>query len=240
MHLSVVIPAYNEEKRISKTLKSIDEYLRKQNYLYEILVVSDGSKDNTAKVVNDLTSEIKNLRVIDNKQNRGKGYVVRQGIMEAKGKYRLFTDADNSTSIDQVEKMWPLLEKGVDVVIGSRDLKDSVLDPPQPFLRNFILGEGFKLYRKLVLGLWGVEDTQCGFKCFSDRMVEKVFPKCVIDRFAFDPEILIVANKKGYKIKEIPVYWKNDLSSTVKASSMIKMALDMIKIKFNNLKGIYN
>ena len=240
MHLSVVIPAYNEEKRISKTLKSIDEYLRKQNYLYEILVVSDGSKDNTAKVVNDLTSEIKNLRVIDNKQNRGKGYVVRQGIMEAKGKYRLFTDADNSTSIDQVEKMWPLLEKGVDVVIGSRDLKDSVLDPPQPFLRNFILGEGFKLYRKLVLGLWGVEDTQCGFKCFSDRMVEKVFPKCVIDRFAFDPEIPIVANKKGYKIKEIPVYWKNDLSSTVKASSMIKMALDMIKIKFNNLKGIYN
>ena len=240
MHLSVVIPAYNEEKRISKTLKSIDEYLRKQEYLYEILVVSDGSKDNTAKVVNDLTSEIKNLRVIDNKQNRGKGYVVRQGIMEAKGKYRLFTDADNSTSIDQVEKMWPLLEKGVDVVIGSRDLKDSVLDPPQPFLRNFILGEGFKLYRKLVLGLWGVEDTQCGFKCFSDRMVEKVFPKCVIDRFAFDPEILIVANKKGYKIKEIPVYWKNDLSSTVKASSMIKMALDMIKIKFNNLKGIYN
>ena len=240
MYLSVVIPAYNEEKRISKTLKSIDEYLRKQNYLYEILVVSDGSKDNTAKVVNDLTSEIKNLRVIDNKQNRGKGYVVRQGIMEAKGKYRLFTDADNSTSIDQVEKMWPLLEKGVDVVIGSRDLKDSVLDPPQPFLRNFILGEGFKLYRKLVLGLWGVEDTQCGFKCFSDRMVEKVFPKCVIDRFAFDPEILIVANKKGYKIKEIPVYWKNDLSSTVKASSMIKMAIDMIKIKFNNLKGIYN
>ena len=240
MHLSVVIPAYNEEKRISKTLKSIDEYLRKQNYLYEILVVSDGSKDNTAKVVNDLTSEIKNLRVIDNKQNRGKGYVVRQGIMEAKGKYRLFTDADNSTSIDQVEKMWPLFEKGVDIVIGSRDLKDSVLDPPQPFLRNFILGEGFKLYRKLVLGLWGVEDTQCGFKCFSDRMVEKVFPKCVIDRFAFDPEILIVADKKGYKIKEIPVYWKNDLSSTVKASSMIKMAIDMIKIKFNNLKGIYN
>ncbi|MFH1509996.1 MAG: hypothetical protein ABID67_02565, partial [Candidatus Nealsonbacteria bacterium] len=125
-------------------------------------------------------------------------------------------------------------------VIGSRDLKDSVLDPPQPFLRNFILGEGFKLFRKLVIGLWGVEDTQCGFKCFSNKMVEEVFPKCVIDRFAFDPEILIVAKKKGYKIKEIPVYWKNNLSSTVKASSMIKMALDIIKIKFNNLKGIYN
>lgn len=240
MHLSVIIPAYNEEKRISKTLKSINEYLRKQNYLYEILVVSDGSKDNTAKVVNDLTLEINNLRLIDNKENRGKGYVVRQGIMEAKGKYRLFTDADNSTSIDQIEKIWPHFEKGFDVVIGSRDLKDSVLDPPQPFLRSFILGEGFKLFRKIILGLWSIEDTQCGFKCFSDKMVKEVFPKCVIDRFAFDPEILIVARKKGYKIKEIPVYWKNDLSSTVNASNMIKMGLDMFKIKFNNLKGIYN
>ncbi|MFH1582576.1 MAG: dolichyl-phosphate beta-glucosyltransferase [bacterium] len=241
MHLSVVIPAYNEEKRISKTLRSINEYLKKQNYLYEILVVSDGSKDNTAKVVNDLTSEIKNLRLIDNKQNKGKGYVVRQGIMVASGKYRLFTDADNSTSIDQIEKMWPWFEKGkFDVVIGSRDLKDSILDPPQSWLRHFILGEGFKLFRKLVVGLWGMEDTQCGFKCFSDKMVEEVFPKCVIDRFAFDPEILIVAKKKGYKIKEMPVCWKNDLSSTVKFNGIIKMALDMFKIKFNNLKGIYN
>jgi len=233
MHLSVVVPAYNEERRIGKTLRSIDEYLKKQDYLYEILVVSDGSKDNTVKVVEDLIPEIKNLKIIANKENRGKGFVTRQGIMEARGEYRLFTDADNSTSIDQVEKMWPWFEEGYDVVIGSRDLKDSVLDPPQPFLRNFILGEGFKLFRKLVLGLWGVEDTQCGFKAFSKKMVSDVFPKCRIDRFAFDPEILIVTQKKGYKIKEIPVFWKNDQDSKVKPSSIIKMALDLFKIKFN-------
>ena len=240
MHLSVVVPAYNEERRIGKTLRSIDEYLKKQDYLYEILVVSDGSKDNTVKVVEDLIPEIKNLKIIANKENRGKGFVTRQGIMEARGEYRLFTDADNSTSIDQVEKMWPWFEEGYDVVIGSRDLKDSVLDPPQPFLRNFILGEGFKLFRKLVLGLWGVEDTQCGFKAFSKKMVSDVFPKCRIDRFAFDPEILIVTQKKGYKIKEIPVFWKNDQDSKVKPSSIIKMALDLFKIKFNKLKGLYD
>jgi len=239
MHLSVVIPAYNEEKRIGKTLRSIDEYLKKQNYLYEILVLSDGSKDNTVLVVESMIPEIKNLRIIANKENRGKGFVTRQGIMEARGEYRLFTDADNSTSINQVEKMWPWFGNGFDVVIGSRDLKDSVLDPPQPFLRNFILGEGFKLFRKLVLGLWGVEDTQCGFKAFSARMVSEVFPKCRINRFAFDPEILIVAQNKGYKIKEVPVFWKNDLSSKVKPISILKMALDLFVIKFNKLKGLY-
>ena len=240
MYLSIVIPAYNEEKRISNTLRSINQYLSKQDFAYEILVVNDGSKDSTAKVVNDLIPEIKNLKLIDNKDNHGKGYVVRQGIMEATGKYRLFTDADNSTTIDQIEKMWPYFHEGYTVVIGSRDLKDSVLDPPQPFLRNFILGEGFKLFRKLVIGLWNLEDTQCGFKAFSELMVPGVFPKCKIDRFAFDPEILLVAQKKGFKIKEIPIYWKNDLASTVKASSMIKMAMDLFRIRFNNIKGIYN
>jgi dolichyl-phosphate beta-glucosyltransferase len=240
MYLSVIIPAYNEEKRISKTLKSVNEYLKKQDYLYEILVVNDGSKDNTAKVVNDLIPEIKNLRLLDNKDNKGKGFVVRQGIMAAIGEYRLFTDADNSTSIDQIEKMWPYFKEGFDIVVGSRDLKDSVLDPPQPFLRHFILGEGFKLFRKIILNLWDIEDTQCGFKCFSGKIVMDVFPRCVIDRFAFDPEILIIAKKKGYKIKEVPVYWKNDLNSKVKFNSIIKMALDLFKINFNKLKGIYN
>jgi len=247
MHLSVIIPAYNEEKRITKTLNAIDEYLKKQSYDSEIIVVSDGSKDKTAEVVNSLAPQIKNLRLIDNKENHGKGYVTRQGLMEAEGDYRLFTDADNSTSIDQIEKMWPYLkgtcpesaEGGFDVVIGSRDIKGAVLDPPQPWIRQIVLGEGFKLFRKIVLGLWGVEDTQCGFKAMTKKSVEDVMPKCAIDRFAFDPEILIVAQKIGYKIKEIPVYWKNDLDSKVKAKAMINMALDLFKIRFNALKGAY-
>ena len=136
MYLSVIIPAYNEEKRLPKTLRALDQYLREQSYEYEIIVVSDGSKDNTAGVVRNMQSEIANVRLIDNKENHGKGYVVRQGMTEAKGQYRLFTDADNSTSIDQVEKMFPHFQQGYDIVIGSRDVKGAVLAPPQPWPRR--------------------------------------------------------------------------------------------------------
>ena len=239
MHLSIIIPAYNEAKRLPNTLREIDKYLRKQTYDYEIIVVNDGSKDETAAVANNLKPEIRNLRLIDNKENHGKGYVVRQGILDGSGEYSLFTDADNSTSIDQVEKMWPEFEKGADIIIGSRDIKGAVLDPPQPFIRSVIFGEGFKLFRKIIIGLWGIQDTQCGFKGFKKEAAEKILQRCKIDRFAFDPEILVVAKKAGYKIKEIPVHWKNDPESTVKLKSVIKMAIDLLKIRFNSLKGIY-
>jgi len=248
MHLSIIIPAYNEEKRLPKTLQEVDEYLKKQNYPsnssgqaeYEIIVVSDGSKDKTAEVVNNLKLQIANLKLIDNKENHGKGYATRQGMLEAKGDYRIFTDADNSTSIDQIEKMLPEFSasakgyggKGFDVVIGSRDIKGAVLDPPQPLQRRFT-GEAFKLFRKIVIGLWGIQDTQCGFKGFTKKVVEDVFPKCLIDRFAFDPEILVLAKKKGYKIKEIPVLWKDDPDSKVKFKSMINMAIDLLKLRWN-------
>jgi len=238
MHLSIIIPAYNEEKRLPKTLKEIDEYLKRQNFDYEIIVASDGSKDKTAGVVKNLQTQIKNLRLIDNKENHGKGYVTRQGLLEAKGDYRIFTDADNSTSIDQIEKILPEFEKNFDIVIGSRDIKGAVLDPPQPVQRR-ITGELFKLFRKIVIGLWGIQDTQCGFKGFTKKVVEDVFPKCLIDRFAFDPEILVLAQKKGYKIKEIPIVWKNDLESKVKFKSMLNMAIDLLKLKWNLLKKKY-
>jgi len=239
-YLSVIIPAYNEARRLPKTLTEIDKYLRKQSYDYEILVVNDGSRDKIAEVVRCLTPGVKHLRLIDNKENKGKGAVVRQGMLEAKGEFRLFTDADNSTSIDQLEKMWPEFEKGSDIVIGSRDVKGAVLNPPQPWLRNVILGEGFKLLRKIIVGLWELGDTQCGFKCFTKKAAENIFPKCKIDRFAFDPEILVIAKKLGYKIKEISVYWKNDPESKVKFKSMIKMLIDLFKIRWNLIKHKYD
>jgi len=239
-YLSVIIPAYNEARRLPKTLTEIDKYLRKQSYDYEILVVNDGSRDKIAEVVRCLTPGVKHLRLIDNKENKGKGAVVRQGMLEAKGEFRLFTDADNSTSIDQLEKMWPEFEKGSDIVIGSRDVKGAVLNPPQPWLRNVILGEGFKLLRKIIVGLWELGDTQCGFKCFTKKAAENIFPKCKIDRFAFDPEILVIAKKLGYKIKEIPVYWKNDPESKVKFKSMIKMLIDLFKIRWNIITHKYD
>lgn len=239
MRLSVIIPAYNEEKRITKTIEEIDKYLSRQSYDYEIIVVSDGSKDRTNEIVRGLVSVIKNLRLIANEKNHGKGYAVRQGMLEAKGDYRIFTDADNSTSIDQIEKMWQEFDKGYDVVIGSRDVKGAVLDPPQSWIRQHILGEGFELYRKIILGLWEFQDTQCGFKGFTKKSVEDIFPKCKIDQFAFDPEILVLANKSGYKIKEMPVYWKNDPESKVNFKSIIKMAIDLIKIRINLIKKVY-
>lgn len=239
MHLSVIIPAYNEEKRLSETLRSINDYLSQRSYQYEILVVDNGSTDRTPQIVKDFAKRIKELKLVEGSSERGKGFAVRKGMLAAKGNFRVFTDADNSTTIDQVEKMWPEFEKGYDIVIGSRDIKGAVLDPPQPWIRSVILGDGFRFYRKIVVGLWEIEDTQCGFKGFTKKAAEEVFPKCSIDDFAFDPEVLVIARKHGYKIKEVPVYWKNDLKSKVRLKSIFDMALDLIKIRLNLIKGVY-
>ena len=284
MRLSVIIPAYNEEKRLPNTLEEIDKYLSKQTYDYEIIVISDGSKDNTANIVRSYLLKIKNLKLIDNKENHGKGYVVRQAMLEATGDYRLFTDADNSTSIDQVEKMWPYFRKETrslseakdsyfrketrslseakdsyfrketrslseakdsyfeseyDIVIGSRDVEGAVLAVPQSFQRR-MLGDTFNLVVKIVAGFWGISDTQCGFKGFTARAVENIFPKCKIDRWAFDVEILVIAKKMGYKIKEMPVTWVNDPYSKVKLKGMIRMLSEVLQIRLNFLLGRYN
>jgi len=234
MKLSIIIPAYNEEKGIAKALQEIDKYTKQQNYEYEIIVVNDGSKDRTAEVVQKMMPQIKGLRLIDNTKNHGKGFVVKQGLLEAKGEIRLFTDADNSTSIDQVEKMWPEFENGYDIVIGSRDVKGATLEPPQPWYRR-ILGNVFNLFVQTSLGLWGIWDTQCGFKALNKDSVQNVLPKCKIDRWAFDPEILALAKKQGFKIKEVPVHWINRAQSRVKLfgpNSMITMLREILQIKW--------
>ena len=236
IYLSVIIPAYNEEKRLPETLKKISAYLKIQSYSYEIIVVSDGSKDQTAAAANSL--DIKNLTVIDNKKNHGKGYVVRQGMLKAKGKYRLFTDADNATSVDQVEKMWPLFAEGFQIVIGSRDIKGADVAVPQPWWRVF-LGNIFNLVVQTISGLWGIWDTQCGFKGFTGRAAEDIFSRCRMDRFAFDVEVLSIARILRYKMKEIPVTWINDVESKVNFKSMIKMLLEVLEIRLNVIKGKY-
>jgi len=232
MKLSVIIPAYNEERRLSKTLQEIDAYLRRQDYGYEIIVVNDGSKDKTAEVIKELSSFIKGLRLIDNKENHGKGYVIRQGMLEAFGQYCLFIDADYSTSIDQIEKMWPFFKQDYQVVIGSRDIKGSITDPAQTLLRRLI-GKAGNLVIQTIGGLFGIQDTQCGFKCFTKEAVESVFPKAVINGWGFDVEVLAIAKKLGYKIKEIPVIWKNDLKSTVNLSGIIKTLFEVFQIRWN-------
>ncbi len=240
MKLSVIIPSYNEEGRIVKTLREIDKYLSLQSYDSEIIVVSDGSKDRTAEVVRGVMPEIKNLRLIDNKENHGKGYVVRQGMLEAKGDYRLFTDADNSTSIDHVEKMWPLLEKNYDVVMGTRDSRDdkeAKQAVPQPAWKRFLGDIGNIGVQVLVV--WGIWDTQCGFKAFSKKAAEDIFKRCKINRWAFDVEVWALARKLGYKIGIVPIYWINSPESKVKLKGYIRFFKELLRIKWNLITKKY-
>lgn len=230
IHLSVIIPAYNEADKISATLLDIDKYLSKQKYSYEILVVSDGSTDNTAQVVKKMQELVKNLKIIDNEKNHGKGYVVKQAMLEARGKYRLFMDADNSTTIDHLDKFWPEIKKH-DIVIGSIEIKGAKIKETAACYRRW-LGKIAKYIIRIITGLWEIKDTQRGFKLFSEKSVKKIFPKQTLVRWGFDFEILVIAKKFGFKIKEVPVVWENP-PGKVTLSSYFKTFWELLKIKYN-------
>lgn len=236
--LSVVIPAYNEEKRLPPTLADIFNYLKNQNYEWEILVVNDGSTDNTAKVVNDFITNHEGVRLIDNKKNQGKGGVVRQGMLEARGVWRLFMDADNSTRIKDIAKFWPHTDE-FEILIGSRYTKGSIITEKQSFLRRFISRAG-NIFTKILI-LPGIADTQCGFKLFSARATERIFPKQTFMRWSFDMEILSIAKRLGYKIKEIPITWENAEGSKLPGGLKVawRTFRDLIKIKWNLIIGKY-
>ncbi len=234
-YLSVIIPAYNEAGRLPLTLIDIDRILSKAGYTYEILVVNDGSTDNTADIVRKMADTVKNLKLIDNNVNQGKGGVVRQGMLLAKGQYRLFTDADNSTSIDQFDNMVPYFSAGggsqrYDVVIGSRAVKGSKLEPAQPFYKQ-LLGKLSNIIIQIV-NVPGIWDTQCGFKAFSEEAAEKVFSKTKINGWGFDIEALALARRFGYRIKEMPVRWVNNALSHVKLSAYLKTFWENVKIRW--------
>ena len=229
-YLSIVIPAYNEAERIPTALLAMDKCLSSVDYSYEILVINDGSTDNTAVVVEGMTKMVRNLRLINVKNNEGKGRTVRQGMLAATGKIRLFTDADNSTSIDQFEKMMPLFKEGYGIVIGSRSVRGAKLDPPEPFYRRAI-GKGLNMIVQLLLlpGLW---DTQCGFKAYTDEAAQKIFALSRINGWAFDVETLALGRQMGYKIKEIPVRWVDDARSHVKFSAGLQFLAETFKIRW--------
>jgi len=237
-YLSIIIPAYNEAERIPKTLLDIDKRLEHAEYSYEILVVNDGSKDNTAEIVRNMVKVVRNLKLVDIKDNAGKGGTVRQGMLLATGKIRLFTDADNSTSIDQFNAMMPFFKEGYDVVIGSRAMKGAKLDPAEPIYKQ-IPGKLGNLFIQALL-LPGIWDTQCGFKAFTDEAAEKIFNISKITGWGFDVEILSLAKLQGYKIKEIPVHWVNDLRSHVGASAYLKVLVETIKIRLWLWRGRYD
>lgn len=228
-YLSIIIPAYNEAKRIPATLVDIDKKLSAETYSYEIIVVNDGSKDNTAEVVTNFLPIIKNLKLVDNRENKGKGEVVKDGMLAANGNIRLFMDADNTVTISQFNNMVAFF-KDYDVVISSRSLKGSQLDPPQPFYKQ-IMGKLGNLFIQLLVlpGLW---DTQCGFKAFKEEAAIKIFSVTKIRHWALDVEVLSLAKHFGFKIKEVPVIWKNDSASHVKLSSYFQVLWETVKIRY--------
>ena len=239
--LSIVIPAYNEAERIGGTLLDVDKYISEQDYSYEILVVNDGSTDNTVDVVNSYKKLVNNLRLLDNAKNHGKGYVVRQGMLEAKGEWRLFMDADGSTSLDHVEKMWPMADKDYKVIIGSRDTKDAkgAKQNVAQSLKKRILGN-FGNVLIQIFGVWGIWDTQNGFKMFSEEAAEKIFSKALINQWGFDIEALALARKMGYEIGIIAVSWKDDPRSHVTLKGYLNTLVELFKIRLNLILRKYD
>lgn len=240
--VSVIIPSYKEGERIGTTLLEVGKYFKQKDMSYEILVVVDGSPDNTAEVARNYALQMDNIRVIDNPENHGKGYVVRQGLLEATGKYRLFMDADGSTSITHLESFFPALEEGNDVVIGSRDIEGAFIQVHQPRYRE-IMGDMGNWAIRIVLGLWSYKDTQCGFKILTAEAAEQVANRMVVDRFGFDYELIILAHKLGFKVKQLPVRWMNEEGSTVGGlfgpNGFIQVLIDLFKTKWRLMIGAY-
>jgi glycosyltransferase involved in cell wall biosynthesis len=237
-YLSIIIPAYNEAERIPQTLVDMDKRLSGVDYSYEILFVNDGSKDNTASVVRNMAKMVKNLKLVDLKENVGKGGAVKQGMLLAAGRVRLFTDADNSTSIDQFAKMIPLFKEGYGVVIGSRAMKGAQLDPPEPFYRQ-VIGKALNFLVQLFL-LPGIWDTQCGFKAYTDEAAEKIFIISKTVGWGFDVETLVLAKRLGFRIKEIPVHWVNDTRSHVKFSGGLQFLAETATIRWRLWRDGYH
>ncbi len=242
IELSIIIPAYKESERIGRNLLEIKKYVEDKKLSYEILVVVDGSPDNTAEIARGFGEQIKNLRIIDNKENHGKGYVVRQGLLEAKGKYRVFLDADGSTSITHMDRALKLLNDGADVVVGSRDIEGAYIQIHQPKYREIMGDMGNWLIRS-VLGLWQYPDTQCGFKVLTAQAAEQIASRMVVDRFGFDFELIVLAKKMGFNVVQLPVRWLNEEGSTVGLTGpngFIQVLIDLFKTRIRLWTGKYN
>jgi glycosyltransferase involved in cell wall biosynthesis len=241
--LSIVIPAYNEEERLGKTLAETFAYLTEQEYTSEIIVVDDGSRDRTVEVANSFqphSNAKTKLIVLKNPGNRGKGYAVRNGMLHASGEIQLFFDADLATPLDQIPKVLrPILDGKYDVVFGSRALSEAVIEVEQSFLRQ-LRGRGGNLLIRLLTGM-DIKDTQCGFKAFRRQAAQSIFPLQQIDGFGFDPEVLFIANKQGWRWKELPVVWRHiEGSKVTMLSASVNVFLEVLKIRWNDLTGKYD
>ena len=237
--LSIIIPAYNEENRLPSTLREITGYLAMSEWHpAEILVVDDGSTDGTVQVAQQYANQGFAVRVLRNPGNRGKGFAVRHGMQEGTGEFLLFSDADLSTPIAEIEKLWAAVrDSGAEVAIGSRALDRSLIGVRQPLFRERA-GQVFNWVMQRVLGL-PLADTQCGFKLFRHDAARAIFSRQQLDRFGFDAEALFLAKKLGFKIEEVPVRWNDVAGSKVSMSSGARGFLDLVRVRLNDVRGIY-
>jgi dolichyl-phosphate beta-glucosyltransferase len=247
--LSIVIPAYNEEGRLGRALSRIREYFTERSVplgvapqiglkQLEILIVDDGSNDGTARIAKELARELPCVRLVSNGENRGKGYSVRHGMLEARGRVALFTDADLSSPIEEIEKLLAAIAAGYDIAIGSRALDRSLISIHQSRHRE-LGGIVFNGLVRLVTGL-PFHDTQCGFKLFRREPSRIIFEQQRIERFGFDPEILFLAKRHGLRIAEVPVRWAHDPATKVQVlRDSVMMFRELVAIRWNWLLGRY-
>ena len=232
--ISIIIPAYNEERRLPSTLEAIGRYLGSRSWDFaEIIVVNDGSRDRTAAL-----ACATGARVIENPGNRGKGFSVRNGILKAEGEWLLFTDADLSSPIEELDKLWRMAEnENAEVAIGSRALDRSLVGVHQPAMREFA-GRLFNLVMRAVTGL-PFHDTQCGFKLFQRQAAREIFRRQRLDGFGFDVEALYIASRLGYRVLEIPVRWNDVAGTKVSAARGLAAFADILHVRWNGLRGLY-
>lgn len=235
--VSIVIPCYNESERIQKTLQHIEAYLKSQQYRAEVVLVDDGSKDDTVNLLKMMESLGIDRRIIELDCNQGKGAAVRKGILEARGKYVIFTDADEATPIHELEKLLPLLREGSEVVIGSRYLAQSLIQKKQSWIRRVISRSGNWLISKLLFG--GVKDTQCGFKGFQRAVAQDLFSRGKINRWGFDFEMIFLAKKLSYSCREVPVEWHDMVGSQFRLRHAIATLKELFSIVWFNWRGVY-
>ena len=236
---SIVIPAYNEAKRLEATLDRVLAYVAEQTWNAEVLVINDGSRDSTREIVLRRAAHNPALRLVDNPGNRGKGYSVRNGVMQAHGEFILFTDADLASPIEEGQKLLAALVDGADIAIGSRWLDKTLQIRPQPLYRR-ALGRIFNLVLRIVLGM-NYKDTQCGFKAFTRRAAEGVFPLQIIERWGFDPEILFLARRQGLRVKEVSVKWAHQENTKISPiRDGVRMFTELLTIRWYAVTGRYD
>lgn len=236
--LSVVIPTYNEEKRLGPALAETLDYLRRAPESWEVVVADDGSVDGTRAFVEEQARREPRIRLVRLPENRGKGAAVRLGMLEARGRWRLFRDADRSTAMSEFDRFRPLLAAGADVVIASRRLPGANLARPQ-FLPRRLLGMGFTRLCRWAL-VEDVVDFTCGFKCFTDRASAAVFPLQLLERWGFDGEILFLADRAGLRIEQVPVTWNDEAGSKVRVLVDVPRSFwELVLIRWNALRGKY-